>query len=71
MNRGGGTREISFGLRLEFEKMQSKFKMSQEKRVGDREGVAEGFTALGGETGEVLSKLIKERGVSHDARTRE
>lgn len=56
------------GIEIRIGKIQGKFKMSQEMRIGDREGVAEGLAAMGGETGEALSKLVKERGVLHDAK---
>ncbi|KAJ5766313.1 FMN-binding domain-containing protein [Penicillium nucicola] len=54
------------GIEIRIDKIQGKFKMSQEMRPGDREGVVQGFSKLGGETGEAISNLVKERGVLHD-----
>ena len=54
------------GIEIRIEKIQGKFKMSQEMRPGDREGVVAGFARLGGETGEAISTLVKDRGVLHD-----
>ncbi|OOF97581.1 hypothetical protein ASPCADRAFT_144226 [Aspergillus carbonarius ITEM 5010] len=54
------------GIKIEVCKVEGKFKMSQEMRVGDREGVARGFERLGGETGAAISALVKERGEVHD-----
>ncbi|KAJ5212885.1 hypothetical protein N7449_000054 [Penicillium cf. viridicatum] len=54
-------------IEIRIEKIQGKFKTSQQMKVGDREGVAMGFAAMGGETGKALSKLVKERGLLHDA----
>lgn len=57
------------GIEIRIEKIQGKFKMSQEMRPGDREGVVAGFARLGGETGEAISALVKEKGVLHDLKT--
>ncbi|RMZ38714.1 transcriptional regulator [Aspergillus flavus] len=46
--------------------IEGKFKMSQEMRRGDRDGVVRGFADLGGEAGEAISALVKERGELHD-----
>ena len=54
------------GIEIRIEKIQGKFKMSQEMRSGDREGVERGFARLGGETGQAISSLVKERGILHD-----
>lgn len=50
------------GIRIRIDKIQGKFKMSQEMRPGDREGVARGFEKMGGEIGEAISSLVRERG---------
>lgn len=54
------------GIEIRIEKVQGKFKMSQEMRPGDREGVVAGFKRLGGETGEAISSMVEQRGVLHD-----
>ncbi|KAJ5094208.1 hypothetical protein N7456_010069 [Penicillium angulare] len=59
------------GIKIEVKKIQGKFKMSQEMRPGDREGVAQGFEKLGGETGHAISKLVKSRGELHDLKKKE
>ncbi|KAJ5105480.1 transcriptional regulator [Penicillium alfredii] len=54
------------GIEIRVHKVQGKFKMSQEMRPGDREGVVKGFAGLGSETGTAISALVKERGELHD-----
>lgn len=54
------------GIDIRIEKIQGKFKMSQEMKPGDREGVVAGFARMGGEAGEANSTLVKERAVLHD-----
>ncbi|CAI7618411.1 unnamed protein product [Penicillium palitans] len=56
------------GIEVRIEKVQGKFKMSQEMKPGDREGVVVGFARMGGENAEGISNLVKERGALHDAR---
>ncbi|KAJ6050120.1 uncharacterized protein N7446_005637 [Penicillium canescens] len=56
------------GIEIRIEKVQGKFKMSQEMKPGDREGVVAGFARMGGETAEEISNLVKERGAIHDSR---
>ncbi|EHA18804.1 transcriptional regulator family: UAF complex subunit Rrn10 [Aspergillus niger] len=50
------------GIRIEITKIEGKYKMSQEMRPGDRNGVVRGFAAMGGETGQAISALVQERG---------
>ncbi|KAB8230785.1 hypothetical protein ETB97_001735 [Aspergillus alliaceus] len=56
------------GVEIRIEKIQGRFKMSQEMRAGDREGVVNGFARLGSEMGEAMSALVRERGVLHDGK---
>lgn len=56
------------GIEIRVGKLQGKYKMSQEMRPGDREGVVKGFAKLGGETGEAISSLVKERGLINDGK---
>lgn len=54
------------GINIEIGRIEGKFKMSQEMRRGDRDGVVRGFADLGGEAGEAISALVKERGELYD-----
>ncbi|KAJ5609784.1 transcriptional regulator [Penicillium herquei] len=54
------------GIEIAVKKIQGKFKMSQEMRSGDREGVVKGFESMGTETGTAISELVKGRGELHD-----
>lgn len=56
------------GIEIKIHKIQGKFKMSQEMRPGDREGVVKGFATLGSETGNAMSALVRERGELHDSK---
>ncbi|EYE94976.1 FMN-binding negative transcriptional regulator [Aspergillus ruber CBS 135680] len=49
------------GIEIQIERLQGKFKMSQEMGKGDREGVIEGFEKLGTATGEGIAKTVRER----------
>ncbi|PLB49125.1 hypothetical protein P170DRAFT_475441 [Aspergillus steynii IBT 23096] len=54
------------GIEIKVTKIEGKFKMSQEMRPGDRQGVVDGFGKIGGDTGDFISDLVKERGEIHD-----
>lgn len=49
------------GIEIEVEKLEGKFKMSQEMRLEDREGVEKGFGALGSDVGKSMAEMVKER----------
>ncbi|KAI1276582.1 transcriptional regulator PAI 2-type [Xylaria sp. FL0933] len=49
------------GIEIQLERLEGKFKMSQEMSINDRHGVIEGFANLGTETGRAVSELVKER----------
>ncbi|KAI0528090.1 transcriptional regulator PAI 2-type [Xylaria bambusicola] len=49
------------GIEIQLDRLEGKFKMSQEMSLGDREGVVKGFANLGTETATVVSGLVKER----------
>src|SRR5690242_12219291 len=55
------------GIEIKVERLEGKFKMSQESTVGDRDGVVRGFEALGTQVGEEMAAVVKERGVLKDA----
>ncbi|PWY77318.1 transcriptional regulator [Aspergillus sclerotioniger CBS 115572] len=59
------------GIEIEIRTLQGKFKMSQEMRPGDRDGVVKGFAKLGGDTGAAISALVQERGELHDRKKQE
>ncbi|KAJ4379376.1 hypothetical protein N0V86_005421 [Didymella sp. IMI 355093] len=50
------------GIEIKLDRLEGKFKMSQESTYGDREGVIKGFEALGSEIGVKMASLVKERG---------
>lgn len=58
------------GIEIEVDRLVGKFKMSQEMRKGDREGVADGFLGLKSETAQAVGNMVKERGELKDAATR-
>ncbi|UNI14297.1 hypothetical protein JDV02_000941 [Purpureocillium takamizusanense] len=49
------------GIEIVIDRLQGKFKMSQEMRVGDRMGVVEGFARLNSEVGNTMANIVKER----------
>ncbi|KAK9372172.1 transcriptional regulator PAI 2-type [Lipomyces chichibuensis] len=49
------------GIEIKIDRLQGKFKMSQEMDKGDREGVINGFDSLGTEVGKAMSQTVKER----------
>ncbi|KAF4462475.1 transcriptional regulator [Fusarium albosuccineum] len=49
------------GVEIKVERMEGKFKMSQEEPAGDRAGVIEGLRALGTGTGRQVADLVGER----------
>jgi transcriptional regulator len=50
------------GIEIKIDRLEGKFKMSQELSRNDREGVIEGFRALETEVGHKVSDIVKERG---------
>lgn len=50
------------GIEIQVERLEGKFKMSQELTQGDREGVIEGFSRLGADASDAMVRLIRERG---------
>ena len=50
------------GIEIVIDRLEGKFKMSQELRPGDREGVIHGFEALGSEAGHQMAEIVSERG---------
>lgn len=55
------------GIEIKLDRLEGKFKMSQESTYGDREGVIKGFEALGSEIGDKMASVVKEQGALKDA----
>lgn len=55
------------GIEIEIETLEGKFKMSQEMRKGDRDGVVEGLLGLETETAREVGETVMERGELKDA----
>ncbi|BCS01119.1 FMN-binding negative transcriptional regulator [Aspergillus luchuensis] len=55
------------GIEIRIERLQGKFKMSQEMGKGDREGVVSGFEALETDVGKGVAQMVRERGEMKDA----
>lgn len=58
------------GVEIHVERLEGKFKMSQEMGTGDREGVVNGFEELGTDVGLGMAKTVKERGELKDQAAR-
>lgn len=56
------------GIEIDINRLEGKYKMSQEMSKGDREGVVEGYECLGTEDGFKMAKTVKERGAMRDAK---
>ncbi|TQV97956.1 transcriptional regulator [Cordyceps javanica] len=56
------------GIEITVDRLQGKFKMSQEMSEGDRAGVVAGFRSLGTELGTKMSELVQERSELKKAR---
>ncbi|KAJ5467788.1 hypothetical protein N7475_005540 [Penicillium sp. IBT 31633x] len=54
------------GIEIRIERLQGKFKMSQEMGEGDREGVIEGFEELGSDVGKGIADCVRERNPAKD-----
>ncbi|RFU76445.1 transcriptional regulator [Trichoderma arundinaceum] len=55
------------GIEISITRLEGKFKMSQEMRKGDRDGVIQGFQDLGSETALEIARMVRERGEQKDA----
>ncbi|KAK4865577.1 hypothetical protein LT330_009365 [Penicillium expansum] len=54
------------GIEIEITSLAGRFKMSQEKGLGDRNGVIDGFRQMGSSTGIELSELTTRRAAQYD-----
>jgi transcriptional regulator len=58
------------GIEIVIDRLEGKFKMSQESTPGDRDGVVEGFTNLGSEVGHNMAQIVKQRAELKDAKAK-
>lgn len=56
------------GIEIVIDRLEGKFKMSQEMGKEDREGVIQGFTDLQSDVGRDIASLVKERGELKDSK---
>ncbi|KAK9427758.1 putative FMN-binding domain-containing protein [Lipomyces doorenjongii] len=56
------------GTEIQIESMTGKFKMSQEKIKGDRDGVIKGFESLNSEVGAQMAIAVRERAALFEAK---
>jgi transcriptional regulator len=56
------------GIEIKIDRLEGKFKMSQERTSGDRDGVVKGFESLGTEKGQKMAESVRERGELKDSK---
>lgn len=56
------------GIEITIEKIEGRFKMSQEMKGGDWQGVVDGFKDMGGELGTEMASRVEEEGKKRDER---
>jgi transcriptional regulator len=56
------------GVEIGIERLEGKWKMSQERTQGDRDGVVEGFRSMGTENGSKMAETVEERAALKEAR---
>ncbi|KAL8637196.1 MAG: hypothetical protein Q9226_009145 [Calogaya cf. arnoldii] len=62
-------RKNIIGVEIVVERLEGKFKMSQEMGSADREGIVKGFAGLDTEVGHQMANLVSERGELKDAKS--
>ncbi|EFY98738.1 FMN-binding domain protein [Metarhizium robertsii] len=55
------------GIEISIDKLQGKFKMSQEMSKGDRDGVVQGFARLESDVARAVSEVVQERSEMREA----
>ncbi|KFY38650.1 hypothetical protein V494_04281 [Pseudogymnoascus sp. VKM F-4513 (FW-928)] len=55
------------GIEVEIKSMAGRFKLSQEKKKGDRDGVIKGFRGMGSAVGTQMADIIEQRAALFDA----
>lgn len=61
-------RKNIIGIEIVLDRVEGKFKMTQEMGQGDRQGVIDGFKSLGSEVGLDMAELVKQRGELKDGK---
>jgi len=64
-------RKSIIGIEIRIDRLEGKFKMSQEMAQADREGIIQGFRELGSDVGLRVSELVKERGDLKDLKSQQ
>jgi predicted FMN-binding regulatory protein PaiB len=55
------------GISIQIDRLEGKFKMSQEMGVGDREGIIQGFQGMGTDVGREIAETVRRRGELSDS----
>lgn len=63
-------RKNIIGIEITIDRLEGKFKMSQELGRGDREGVIAGFNDMNSGVGSEIARLVEDRGALKDAKSR-
>ncbi|CAF9920747.1 MAG: hypothetical protein GOMPHAMPRED_002126 [Gomphillus americanus] len=56
------------GIEIKIDRLEGKFKMSQEMPLGDRHGVVDGLADLGSEIGMKVSEIVRERSANKETK---
>lgn len=67
-NYVGLLKKAIIGVEIHIERLEGKFKMSQESTEGDRQGVIAGFEKMGGDNAQEVANIVKERAALKKAR---
>lgn len=59
-------RKAIIGVEIEITRLEGKFKMSQERPLGDREGILNGFRRLEDGIGKKMAEMVEDRGRLRD-----
>lgn len=56
------------GIEINVSRLEGKYKMSQEMSISDRQGILNGFRALGTDNAQQIAQTVEERGALKDAK---
>lgn len=56
------------GIEIDIDHLEGRFKLSQEMKGGDHQGVIDGFRAIGTAQGDEMARMVEERGKIRDAK---
>ncbi|WVF68311.1 hypothetical protein IAT40_003076 [Kwoniella sp. CBS 6097] len=59
------------GIEIKIDRIEGRFKLSQESGDGDWEGVVNGFKSLGTEEGDAMAQMVESRGQNREIRQRQ